>query len=109
MLTPIMKVLKCLISFSDGYVGRCFGLQYEGKLWLVPSWLQLPSEPSARPERIIRFDTFPHQALDGHEFDYENILLPISEAALRGELPPEIECRYHPLNLFVDSSDLRWP
>ncbi len=58
---------------------------------------------------MVRFDTFPHQTLDGSDFDYENILLPISEADLLGELPPGIEYEDRPLNLFVDSSDLKWP
>lgn len=101
-------VLKCLFSCEDGYVGRCFGLQYDRKLWLVPAWLQLPSEPSARPARIIRFDTLPHQAMPGSRFDYENIQLPIPESALNGRLPPGIEYADHPLNLFVDSRDLVW-
>lgn len=105
-----MKVLKCLISFSDGYVGRCFGIHYADKLWLVPSWLELPSEPSAKPERIIRFDTFPHQALGGRggEFDFENIQLPIPESGLSGELPPGVEYEDLPPNLFVDSRQLKW-
>lgn len=107
-MTP--PILKCLVGFADGSVGRCFGVRHAGKLWLVPSWLKLPSEPSARPARIVRFDTLPHQALESDLYEYENIRLPIAESVFVGESPLDIEYEDHPPpNLFVDSRALTWP
>lgn len=97
------------MGFADGAVGRCFGVRHAGKLWLVPIWQKLPSEPSARPVRIVRFDTLPHQSLGSDLFDYENIQLPISESAFLGESPLDIEYEDHPPHLFVDSRELTWP
>lgn len=97
------------MGFADGAVGRCFGVRHAEKLWLVPTWMKLPSEPSARPVRIVRFDTLPHQALGSDLFEYENIRLPISESAFLGEAPIGIEYEDHPPNLFVDSRELLWP
>ena len=103
-VTPekIVKILKCLVCLSDGHVGLCDGIEYEGKLWLVPVWRSHPTEPYATPERIIRFDNFPHQCgFEGEDLDYQNIQIPISDADLYGSLPLQIEHVDHPQNLRV--------
>ncbi|MBI3808012.1 MAG: hypothetical protein HY281_10965 [Nitrospirae bacterium] len=102
-----MPILKCLVGFSDGYVGTCDGIAHEGKLWLVPGWLEHPRKPIAMPERIIRFDNFPHQAAQEGGLDYQNILLPMPESALLGQVPQGIEYVDHPPNLSVPIHELR--
>lgn len=102
-----MKILKCIIGLSDGFVGQCDGIAHEGKLWLVPQWLEHKTEPFAIPARIIRFDCFPHQSTAGDGLDYQNIQLPIPESSLLGELPPHIEFVDRPPNLHVGIHQLR--
>ena len=100
-------VLKCLVGLGDGMVVTCDGIEHEGKLWLVPGWLEHPTEPIAIPERIIRFDCFPHQADQEGGLDYQNIQLPIPESALRDAMPPGIEYVDHPQSLSVPIHKLR--
>lgn len=102
-----MHVLKCMAGLGDGYVVTCDGIAHEGKLWLVPSWLEHPTEPIAIPERIIRFDNFPYQEDLGGGLDYQNIQLPIPESALLGPMPPGIEFVDRPQNLSVPIHELR--
>src|SRR5208282_2534801 len=97
-----IPVFKCLVGFSNGAVGTCDGIAYEGKLWLVPGWNKHLSEAHSRPVRIIRFDVFPHQKTDGAVFQYQNILLPIPDNILLNQLPPNIEYVDHPQNIEVD-------
>jgi hypothetical protein len=57
-----MKILKALvIGIEDGTVSKCDAIEYEGKLWLVPRWLDIPAQGVTKPARLIRFDTLPHQ------------------------------------------------
>jgi hypothetical protein len=102
-----MHILKCMAGLSDGYVVTCDGIAHEGKLWLVPGWLEHPTEPIAIPERIIRFDNFPHQADQEGRLDYQNIQLPIPESDLLGPMPPGIEYEDRPQNVSVPIHELR--
>lgn len=102
-----MTVLKCLVGLSDGMVVTCDGIKHEGKLWLVPRWIEHPTEPFAMPERIIRFDCFAHQPGQGDGLDYQNIQLPIPESALLGPVPSGIEFEDHPRNLSVHIHESR--
>lgn len=102
-----MAVFKCLVGLKDGYVVKCDGIEYEGKLWLVPTWSESLTKPIAIPKRIIRFDTFPHQKTEDSVFDYENVLLPISEADLIGKMPSGIEYVDHPRGISVPIHELR--
>lgn len=103
-----MSVLKCLVGLGDGMVVTCDGIAHEGKLWLVPRWLEHPTQPIAMPERIIRFDNLHYQKASPDEgLDYENILLPIPESALLGAMPPGIEYVDRPQNLSFPIHELR--
>lgn len=85
-------IFKCLVGLSDGHVVTCDGIEYDSKLWLVPSWLYHDTKQHAIPERMIRFDNLQYQASDSDEFRFENIILPISENELvTGALPSDVE------------------
>jgi hypothetical protein len=59
-----MKILKVMvIGVEGGTISKCDGIEYEGKLWLVPNWLDIPAQGVTKPARLIRFDTLPHEAL----------------------------------------------
>jgi hypothetical protein len=55
----IFKVL--VIDVENGTIAKCDGIEHEGKLWLVPHWLEVPAQGVTKPARIIRFDSIPHQ------------------------------------------------
>jgi hypothetical protein len=61
-----------VIGVEDGTINKCDGIEHEGKLWLVPRWLDAPAQGVTRPARLIRFDSVPHQhtpnARDGIEY-----------------------------------------
>ncbi|QBQ55339.1 hypothetical protein [Nitrosococcus wardiae] len=96
-----MYIFTCSVSLSDGKIATCDGIAYEGKLWLVLKWIRYPSKPVVIPERIIRFDSCPHQKTEGGDLDYQNIQLPMPKSALRGEVPQGIEYIDRPQNLEV--------
>ncbi len=50
-----MKLFKVLVSFDNsGDVFISDGLEYEGSVWVIPKWLNYPTEGNRKPERIIR-------------------------------------------------------
>ncbi len=48
---------------EDGTMGggQCAGIEHEGKKWLVPQWIDIPSEKVSTPERIICLEGLPYQ------------------------------------------------
>ena len=50
-----MELFKVSVSFDDS--GKIFiadGLEYQDSVWIVPKWLNYPTEGNRKPERIIR-------------------------------------------------------
>ncbi len=102
-----MAVFKCLVGLSDGMVITCDGIAHAGKLWLVPRWLEHPTQPIAMPERIIRFDDRPYTRASDEGIEYEGVQLPIPESSLLGQMPLGIEYVDRPPNLSVPIHELR--
>jgi hypothetical protein len=46
-------ILKTFVAFGSA-IHKVDTIEHEGKLWLVPHWLDSPSEGVTRPNRIIR-------------------------------------------------------
>lgn len=71
------QILTLVVRTDDGCVEAQYGIEHEGKLWVVTSWLVDLATDQARPERMIRVDTQPVQKFVPRlQFDYTNILLP---------------------------------
>ena len=73
------NVLTLLVGLDDGAVQSYYGIEHEGKLWLVTAWLIDRATQVATPERMIRVDSLsprPSKCELGDRFDYANILLP---------------------------------
>lgn len=96
-----MKIFQCLVGFSDGHVGICDGIEFNGKLWLVTRWLRHKTEPHSKPERIIRFDNLPHQRTSGEAIEFQNVLIPAPESVTSGDVPAGIE--------YIDLPDILVP
>jgi hypothetical protein len=74
-----LNILVLLVGRDDGVVEPYYGVDYEGKLWLVTAWLIELASELATPERMIRVDSLaprPTKCDPGDKFDYANILLP---------------------------------
>lgn len=74
-----MKHLALVVCCDDGAVLPYLGIDYEGKIWLVPVWLIDQATGFATPERMIRVDSLSpriQKCEPGDKFDYANIQLP---------------------------------
>lgn len=57
-----MKIFKTMLSLEgEAIIYQIDTIEYEGKMWLVPRWLEASSEGWKRPERIICLDELRHQ------------------------------------------------
>jgi len=84
-----MKIVKTLVGTDDGKIDSCDTIEHEGGLWLVPVWLEAPTQGWRKPGRIIRMDNLPHQnAPAGFQQQYV-LNVPIPRAVLDGRTPPE--------------------
>ncbi|MGA7579190.1 MAG: hypothetical protein ACLQUW_13235 [Desulfobaccales bacterium] len=83
------KIFKTLVSIEGGggSIFQMDTIEYEGKKWLVPKWLEAPTEGWKRPERIICLDTLAHsKAPSGFEADFV-LNHPIPTVVLSGGIP----------------------
>ncbi len=87
------KIYQTLISFEGGS-GKIFEIdtiEYDGKMWLVPYWLEAPSEGWKTPARIILLDSLDHQAAPaGFEADFL-LKLPMPKDVFEGRIPKKSE------------------
>ena len=100
------KILTLLVGCDDGVVRPYFGIEHEGKLWLVTAWIVNRIEQVATPERMIRVDTF-QKAEPDSAFDYANILLPKDVIEGVSQDTPGFEVRSLPDSPVVDARHLK--
>lgn len=103
------KVYSIIVKFADdGTLAQCAAIRHDGKLWLVPEWIDDPDAPVMRPERIVCIEGLPLKPggrLGSRAFDW--ILQPeIPKALLTGSLPEAAEASPLPV---VARPDLAFP
>ena len=59
-----IKILKVKVAYGGGLY-NCDGIEWQGKLWLVPHWLDSADGKSTTPARLIRFDHLEHSDVRG--------------------------------------------
>lgn len=64
-----VKLLKVMMATKSG-LEECDAIEHEGKLWLVPEWLDYLEQGIAKPARIVRFDLLAHQKTSLPGCDY---------------------------------------
>ncbi len=107
MTDPLQKIFKTglIISGDPESRGKLFKMdtiEYEGKMWLVPEWIDMRTEGYSMPVRIVCLDTLRHQPSQTKSLDF---LLndPIPKAVLDGQIPPQSEADY----LVLERPDIR--
>ena len=100
------KILTLLVARDDGVVRPYYGIEHEGKLWLVTAWLVDRNRGVATPERMIRVDTF-QKADPDSAFDYVNMLLPKDVIEGVSQETPGFEVRSLPDSPRVDPRHLK--
>lgn len=92
-----MKIYKTLYAFTDAELGKifkCDTIEFEGKFWLVPTWLENIAEGTIKPERIICLDYLPHKRTSsGSPADFI-LNRPIPKCVFDGEIPAEATFRF---------------
>ncbi len=92
-----MRVFKVGVSFSDApaNIYRFDGIEYDGKVWIVPRWLDPPGTEKTRPTRIILLDKLKHQKLKpGHPFGDYLVNEPIPKSVLYDEISSQLKDKY---------------
>ena len=104
------RVLNLIVGRDDGVVQSYYGIEHEGKLWLVTAWLIDRATGEAKPERMIRVDALtprPQKCDHGDKFDYANILLPRAVIEGVSQEIPGFEVRSLPDSPLVHRSELK--
>ena len=103
-----MKILTLVVGRDDGVVLPYYGIEHEGHLWLVTSWLIYTPTGVATPERMIRIDpTNSNKSHPGEKFHYTNILLPTAVIEGLSQDIQGFEVRSLPNSPSVHRSDLK--
>ena len=102
-----MEILTTIIFFSDipeGNIYKCDTIEYEGKMWLVPEWLDSPREGWRKPARIICLDVLPHQKSPGGPSDFV-LNGGIPKSVFDGQIPTPPEDVY----IVIECPDIKFP
>lgn len=95
-----MKILKTGVGSDDGTIYTCDTIEHEGKLWLVPQWLDVPAKGVSKPRRIVRMDSLAHQPMTNPAYGMDYILNDyMPKAVLDGTAPPEQASQYEIVEL----------
>ena len=89
-----MRVMKTTIQCEDGSQRVCDTIQHDGKLWLVPAWVDDASQPYSRPVRLIGMSGLKYWSMPMHsavDFVVEDR---VPEAILQGTALTEPEVPY---------------
>lgn len=90
------KTLRALILIEgEQDVTPCDAVHFQGRTWLVPMWLEAPSQGLRRPERIILVDELPHQTLPASAGADLLVNRPIPRVVLLGQIPTELRFVFH--------------
>jgi hypothetical protein len=95
-----MRIFQTLLAIGDdGYVYRMDTIEYEGRVWLVPAWLESRATGGRKPERMICLDNLPHQRIDPQDSPVDSpihfrLVDPIPKTVLEGRVPPGLESVY---------------
>lgn len=86
-----MKILKTIVGSAEtGALYLIDTIEHEGKLWLVPQWLDEPIRKVSKPARLIRLDILPFQSMKGSKYPADYVLNgPMPTALLELKTPKE--------------------
>lgn len=103
------KVISLIVGCDDGRLLPHYGLVYEEKLWLVPSWRVDNEREALIPERMIQLD-WARSTLNGPEsrWDYTvSMSLPKDVLDGRSLSLKGYEVRIHPNEPTVDPRQIK--
>lgn len=102
-----MKIFSALIFFSDvpdGCIYKIDAISYQGKMWLVPEWLDNPLGGWRKPARLICLDVLPHQESPGGPSDFV-VNVGIPKYLCNDQNPPKPEDGF----VVIDRPDIVFP
>lgn len=90
-----MKRFTAMIAVEgSSSVDRCDGIEYDGRSWLVPYWLEPAGGEWRQPERIVPLDHLPGVQEANFAGASFVVGVPIPKTILFGAAPPELIERY---------------
>ena len=88
---------KILVGSDDGTIYTVDTLEHEGKSWLVPEWLEAPTEGWRTPKYMICIDGLRRSGPTGPDYPAEWVLDdPIPKSVLDGETEDQFEVVHTP-------------
>jgi hypothetical protein len=66
-----MKILKAMVFDAAGKTPPTLrdAIEYQGRLWLVPGWYEIPAKAATKPVRLIPLDLLRYQKVAGEPYD----------------------------------------
>lgn len=95
------KILKTYV-IAGGGIHTVDTIEHEGKLWLVPNWLDDLAEGVTMPSRIIRLDVLRYERMGTEGFALRD---PMPKALLERRTPPKPIPGYE----YQELPDIRFP
>lgn len=103
-----MTALTAMVILSDEDGKNCEihdvdVIEFEGRAWLVPEWLDYRDAKVTMPARIVLLDVIPHSRMKASPQFVVNG--PIPKSVFAGNVPAALEAQY----VVIEGPDIRLP
>lgn len=86
----VTRILKAMVgNDTDGMMYAVDVIEYDGKIWLVPHWYEVPAKKVSMPARMVRIDNQKHQHVPGSPFGDYVLNGPIPKVLLEKTTPKQ--------------------
>jgi hypothetical protein len=101
-----MKILKAMVFDVAGKMPPMIrdAIEYQGKLWLVPGWYEIPGRAVSKPIRLIPLDGLQYKKVDQPGMD-----LVVNDGLPTQLFDPEIPTELRSTFRVVEAPDLEIP
>jgi hypothetical protein len=87
-----MKIQKATVVI-DSSIYKADVIEFEGRYWLVPEWLDMPAQGVSMPRRIISLEAIPHQHTPGVDPEFV-VNVPVPRAVFEGRAQSQGERQF---------------
>ena len=96
-----MSIHRTMVTIVEtGEVSTCDTITYDGGLWLVSEWIEVPTDGYKEPARLIRIDKLRHRKIAGEKFPATFLLnVPLPKALFNAVVPTDLLAKFEVVDL----------
>lgn len=102
-----MTIRKAMVMINDANstsICEMDVIEYDGKFWLVPEWLDNPIQKVTKPMRMVSLETIRHSRMRGAKQEFV-VEFPVPKYVFEGRIPSAEADKY----VVIEGPELLFP